>query len=193
MLRRSRGQPRRGLFFIDEAGVGIGYDGTGLPAAGMDVYFDVEIVGSVGLQGYAYGVAFHIGLGLGGRLGRVVAQHFKAVGAFADERTERHGYGQADHARAGYAYAHGVFEYVGAEQHFDAFGARAEFLGGACGTQGHRHGFGAADCGHHLALQECDELCRCSFSIGLSLPFPLQEKEALGWVLLVYRRVFTGV
>ena len=91
---------------------------------------------------------------VGYSLGRTVVQHLQLVFALADERAQCNGDGQPHHSRAGYAYAHGVFQNVGAQAHRYLLRSASERFGGVCHAQRHAHRFGTSDCGHHLALHQ---------------------------------------
>ena len=139
---------------MDEARVAAGDDGRGLAVAGRCDDLDIQFFRNPLLQLDVDSVLCDILFSRRERFGRQVAQHFEAVLALADERTQGDGDRQAGHARAGDAHTHRVLEDVRAQQRFDLFRLAAQLLDGAGRTQGDSHRFGAADGRHHFLVNQ---------------------------------------
>ena len=130
------------------------YPCLSLLVSGAAHHVDIQLVGVLVLERDMYAVfgdeclaALHVLL-------LAVAQHFQLQFRLAHERAEGYGNGQTDHSRAGDAYAHGVFEDVGAESHFDMPGHGAQQFCSFRHAQCHGDRFGAADGRNHLPVHQ---------------------------------------
>ena len=141
-----------------EAGVSAADDGRGLVVARAAGGFDVQLLVDVFFQGDADALLVDELLAFVHGLGRAVFEHLQLVVRPPDEGAQGDGDGQAYHARAGDADAHGVLQNVGAEAGGDAFGAAAQGLGGAGHAERHGHRFGTADGGDDFAPHQGQDL-----------------------------------
>ena len=139
-------------FEVDEGGMPARNYRYSAVSSGHGFDLDIKLFGNILLQRNADALFVDItGPPLHG-FGRHVAQNLQPVFRTADQRSQRHGDRQADHSRTGNAYAHRIFEDIGAQAHLDFFGLRIEQFGGARRTQSHGDRFGTADGGHDFAV-----------------------------------------
>ena len=143
----------------DEIRVASGDDSRGLLLPRRRDDFDIEFLGNAFLELDVDAVLRDKALAGLQCFGRQVAQHFKLIFALADQGAQRDCDGQAGHAGAGDAHAHGIFQDIGAQQRLDLIGPAAQLFGGFCRTQRHRHGLGATDGGDDFLVYQRDDSC----------------------------------
>ena len=160
---------------VDEVGVLSGYARLGLVAACGARHCDVELVGRVVLELDAYAPFGYVLLTLVHGGACAVLQHLQAQLGPADERAEGYGYGQAGHARAGYAHAHGVFQNVGAQVHPYAFGHCAQSLPRLSHAEGYGYRLRAAYRRHYLPVDKLDYGLSFFLCKHVSIVFPLRN------------------
>ncbi len=94
----------------------------------------------------------------GHRLGGHVAQHLQLIGRTPHQRTQGHGNRKPDHPRARDADPHRILEDVGAQQHFDPFGAGTQQFGRPRRAQRHCDRLRTTDGGNHFTTDQLDDL-----------------------------------
>ena len=144
---------------VAEVGVLARNGGRGGVAVGRaDAYVHVEFAGGIFRERYVDAAAVDVLLALFDGFGGDTREAFEFLLGTADECAEGDGDGEAHHAGAGDAYAHGVFQHVGTEADFDALGKAAQKLGGTAHGEGYADGFGAADGGNNPVVYEGSDL-----------------------------------
>ena len=141
--------------YVDEVGVRARYHRLRLMTCRLAYYVDVKLFGDVRLQSYVYPFLLYISLALLECLRRHVLYHLQLILRPAHDGSQSYSYGQTNHSRARYTYAHGVLQYVRAQHHRYLLRSLSERLGGACGAESHGDRLRTAHCRHHLALYQC--------------------------------------
>ena len=114
---------------VHKAGVRPADDGAGGMATSLAQDLNIQFVAFALLELDVDASLINVLLALLDGLGTNVLDDLELVLALADDGAQGDGDGQAYHARAGDAYAHGVLEDVGTEQCRDFFRSRAQGLG----------------------------------------------------------------
>ncbi len=117
---------------------------------------DVEIGGCILMQFYRYTPFRNISLATLHRFWRNVAEHLERIFRTPYKRTESHSYRKPDHARARYAYTHGIFQDIATQSQRDSRRKATEQFRRLCHTQSHSHRFGATNRRHYLPLNKRD-------------------------------------
>ena len=143
---------------VHKAGVRPADDGAGGMATSLAQDLNIQFVAFALLELDVDASLINVLLALLDGLGTNVLDDLELVLALADDGAQGDGDGQADHACAGDAHAHGVLEDVGTQQGGDFLRFSAQCLGGAGYTQCHCHGLGTAHSGDNLALHQRDNL-----------------------------------
>ena len=143
---------------VYEVGVRRGDYGCSLMTVGLAGDLYVQLLGDAALELYGDMVGVDILLALLERVWREVFYHLQLIFRLADDGSESDGNRQSDHARAGYAHAHGVLKDVGREQCRDFLRAAAQQLRSASHAERHAHRLGAADGWHYLAIDKGNDL-----------------------------------
>ena len=148
-------------------------------SGGLAGDFDIEQFADVGLHADVDAAFAHEAFSIFEGFGREVFEHLQLVFRLADECSQGNGNGQSNHARAGDAHAHRVFQDVARKLGGDFLGSATEHFRGARRTQRHGHRLCATDGRHHLLLNEIDNSLFICIHSPLILGIPRTQERLL--------------